>query len=101
MRAHILTLLLAYVSTAVLASEWSDMSNDTLHTYNGNYLMLYCGSGQYRYQAKKSNFLLRLMQKKIQSVFDDIKLGTASKHGFRSLFKTDKYQPHVRSVFSQ
>ena len=97
MRAHILTLLLACLSTVVWASQRFDVKNDT--AVDRNYETLFCDSGQYRYQGKKLYFLIPLMQKKIRLVLDDIELGTASKHGFRSLFKTDKYQPHVRSVF--
>ena len=96
-KARIVALLLAYVSVGVRADYWSDFNND--RGQSGNYIMYLCGSGQSKFKASRLQALLPHVWQNLQGVLADVKLGTASKHGFRSFFKTNTNQPLVRSGF--
>ena len=97
MKAYILRLILGIFLFGVDADFPSEFRND--RAQSGNYVMHLCGSGLPDSQAAKLQVLLPYMRRTLGDVQIDIKAGTASRHGFRSFFKTDANQPYVRSVF--
>lgn len=97
MKAYILRLILTAFLLRVDADFPLDFRND--RGQSGNYVMFLCGFGQPNSQAAKLQVLLPYIWRTLQEVQADIKLGTASRHGFRSFFKMNANQPYVRSVF--
>lgn len=89
----------AYIFGLLLAGFLvrSDVEND--RAQSGNFAMFRCGSGQPDSQAEKLKTLLSYTRLILREVLVDLKLGTASKHGFRSFFKSNTNLPHVKSVF--
>ena len=98
MKAQLLTLqLVLHFLAAIKADVTSDFQSDIAQS--GNYRFSLCGSGQPGSQASKLQSLLPYIWQNLQNVLADVELGTASKHGFRSIFNTNTNRPYVRSVF--
>ena len=66
---------------------------------SGNYVMYLCGSGRPNSPASKLQDVLPYIWRNLQDVLVDVKLGTASKQGYRSFFKTDSNKQYVQAIF--
>ena len=97
MKAYILRVFLGIFLLGVDADFPSEFRND--RGQSGNYVIHLCGSDQPDSQAAKLQVLIPYIRRTLGDVQIDIKMGTASRHGFRSFFKTNANQPYVRSVF--
>lgn len=97
MRTAFITGLLLALSLAVVKAN--DLSEVTDFAQSGNYAMYLCDSGQPNSQAAKLQTLLPYVWQVLQEVLVDVKLGTASEHGFRSFFKTNGAIHLVESIF--
>ncbi|KAL8720151.1 MAG: hypothetical protein Q9225_002939 [Loekoesia sp. 1 TL-2023] len=99
MKAHLFLLPLALVLAK--ADIWNNITADLLgdRVQSGNYAISLCGSAQPDSLASTLLTTLPYIWQQLQNVLVDVELGTASKHGFRSIFKSNKNKSFVRSVF--
>ena len=66
---------------------------------SGNYLILQCGAGLPNSKAAHLQILLQETYASLQAAIADARLGTSSKHGFSSFFKTNDNQAAVIALF--
>ena len=85
------------ILAGVKADFIPEFQND--RAQSGNYVMYLCGSGRPNSPASMLQIVLPYIWRNLQDVLVDVKLGTASKHGYRSFFKTNSNKQHVQAIF--
>ena len=90
-------ILVILISAGVRANFIPEFEND--RGQSGNYVMFLCGSGRPNSPASKLQEVLPYIWRNVQDVLVDVKLGTASRQGYRSFFKTDSNKQQVQGIF--
>ena len=85
------------ISAGVKANFIPEFQND--RGQSGNYVMYLCGSGRPNSPASMLQDVLPYMWRNLQDVLVDVKLGTASRQGYRSFFKIDSNKQYVQGIF--
>ena len=85
------------ISAGVKADFIPEFQND--RGQSGNYVMYLCGSGRPNSPASMLQDVLPYMWRNLQDVLVDVKLGTASRQGYRSFFKIDSNKQYVQGIF--
>lgn len=83
--------------TSAVALFQSVIAEDTVSS--GNYLIHMCNSGQPNSEASELQSLLPQVYNGLQNVIADLKLGSASSHGYSAFFKDNSSQAEVLRVY--
>lgn len=89
--------ILTELSAGVEANFIPEFQND--RGQSGNYVIYLCGSGRPNSPASMLQDVLPYIWRNLQDVLADVRLGTASTHGYRSFFKTDSNKQYVQAIF--
>lgn len=95
------TTLLASVLYASLTSGQNTEHEADDYAESGNYHILYCYANSTTSQAAYLKAFLPQVFSSLEAVLRDLKLGTASRHGYKAFFKTDDNVEAVRDVFQK